>query len=235
PRLQRRGPQDSSGEQDLGDAHPSGTRRDHAATGRGSDTSNRGGRRGALHQNFCSSKGDVMKKGLLIGFVGSPYSGKTTTAALLFAELKKCGIQAEYLPEYARDRIREMKDLGVPVVLDDAAQWAIRDIQEKLERRHLANNGEGAITITDGSTANSFFYGGSDSLEREVVRYDLLFFSRNIQSRTGKDDNRIHDLDFSREMEKKIVEELSALCPVVRSRVVELFGDIDFRLFKAYN
>src|SRR5690606_23636401 len=109
------------------------------------------------------------------------------------------------------------------------------DIQEKLERRHLANNGEGAITITDGSTANSFFYGGSDSLEREVARYDLLFFSRNIQSRTGKDDNRIHDLDFSREMEKKIVEELSALCPVVRSRVVELFGDIDFRLFKAYN
>jgi hypothetical protein len=173
------------------------------------------------------------KKSFLIGFVGSPYSGKTTTAALLFGELKKAGIQVEYLPEYARDRIREMKDFNHSIRLDESMQQYIRDIQEKLESRHLKHNGDGAITITDGSTANSFFYGGSDNLEAEIGRYDILFFSRNIEERSATDDNRVHDIEFSKQMENKVLASLNMVCPLLKTNIVELNGDIDTRLHKA--
>jgi ABC-type oligopeptide transport system ATPase subunit len=173
------------------------------------------------------------KKSFLIGFVGSPYSGKTTTAALLFGELKKAGIQVEYLPEYARDRIREMKDLNPNFKLNDAVQMHIRDIQQKLEERHLNHNGDGAITITDGSTANSHFYNGSDDLEYEINRYDILFFSRNIEERSATDENRVHDVEFSRQMETKVLSSLNMVCPLLKTNIVELNGDIDARLGKA--
>jgi len=174
-----------------------------------------------------------MKNGYLIGFVGSPYSGKTTTAALLFGELKKAGIQVEYLPEYARDRIRELKNMRSKVILDEPAQVFIRDFQQVLEERHLLHNGDGAITVTDGSTVNSFFYNGSNNLESEINRYDVLFFSRNIEERSATDENRVHDLEFSKQMENKILNSLNMICPILKTNLIELDGDIDTRLATA--
>jgi hypothetical protein len=173
------------------------------------------------------------RRGILIGFAGSPYSGKTTTAALLFGELKKRGVQVEYLPEYARERIRELKALNLIHLLDDEAQITIRDRQAESEDKHLEHNGDGAVTITDGSTVNSFFYGGSGDAGVEAARYDLLFFSENIESRSAIDANRVHDVEFSRDMEKRIESTLKLLCPVIRDRVRRLEGDIDDRLSTA--
>jgi thymidylate kinase len=176
----------------------------------------------------------MLRKGFLIGFVGSPYSGKTTTAALLFGELKKIGVQVEYMPEYARDRIRELKSLTLfKNGIDKETQAFIRDRQEALEHMHLEFNGEGAITITDGSTANSYFYGGSKSdLYSEISRYDLLFFSRNIDTRSYFDENRIHNEKFSLDMEAEILNHLREVNSATL-KVIELDGNIDKRLAKA--
>jgi adenylate kinase family enzyme len=55
----------------------------------------------------------------VINLYGGPGTGKSTTAAALFAELKLRGINCEYIQEYAKDRAWEFgtNHLGVPKVL----------------------------------------------------------------------------------------------------------------------
>jgi len=173
-----------------------------------------------------------MKKAVLVGALGAPLAGKTTTIALLFGELKKIGVSVDYLPEYARTRIREMKAMDTIGKLDENHQMFIRDKQEYYENLYLENNGEGSITLSDGSTANSFFYQGSEDFSTEVARYDLLFFCRNIETEV-KDENRIHDKNFSNRVEAEMLTEINKLCPLLRNKVTVLEGSIDERLATA--
>ena len=39
---------------------------------------------------------------MYVNFIGAPCSGKTTSAAKLFAELKEMGLEVEFVSEYAR-------------------------------------------------------------------------------------------------------------------------------------
>ena len=47
------------------------------------------------------------KTPLVIKLIGGPGSGKSTTMAGVFYELKKLGINCEMIPEYAKDRVYE--------------------------------------------------------------------------------------------------------------------------------
>ena len=44
---------------------------------------------------------------LVINLIGGPGSGKSTTMAGVFCELKKLGVNCEMIPEYAKDRVYE--------------------------------------------------------------------------------------------------------------------------------
>ena len=48
-----------------------------------------------------------MNKPLVINLIGGPGSGKSTTMAGVFYELKKRGVNCEMVPEYAKDRVYE--------------------------------------------------------------------------------------------------------------------------------
>lgn len=48
-----------------------------------------------------------MKKPIVVNLVGAPGAGKSTGAATIFAELKKAGINAELVTEFAKDKTWE--------------------------------------------------------------------------------------------------------------------------------
>lgn len=48
-----------------------------------------------------------MKKPLVVNLTGAPGAGKSTGAAIIFAELKKAGVNAELVTEFAKDKTWE--------------------------------------------------------------------------------------------------------------------------------
>jgi hypothetical protein len=173
-----------------------------------------------------------------IGFVGSPLSGKTTTAAHLFAELKSQGLPVEFLPEYARNYIRDTRKEafiqgGRPAALGDEDQLRICRGQYDLEHDIMAFSGSQIVLVTDGCTLNAHFYTSRDILDpnKMLQQYDLLFFARNIERPSLlADGNRVHDAQFSAACDARINEFLNgAVCP----NVIELKGDVQERLSDA--
>jgi len=173
-----------------------------------------------------------------IGFIGSPYSGKTTTAAMLFARLKREGVSAEYMPEYARSVIRTIKN-ATGLDPDEHDQMAIMWGQREGEDSHVRGTDYDHIVITDGSTVNSLFYmppdfvkmkGESSSPMVQANRYDLLFYCEPVFSDRSSDQGRIHDKGFSEAMDGSIKR--SGV--LEHSNVVSLDGTPEGRLEQAH-
>jgi len=148
---------------------------------------------------------------------------------MLSAKLKKEGFQVEFLPELARKVIRNNKVIGKG--LEHSDQEAIKMLQENEENVSKSWNGDGCITISDGSTINSLYYLGHASPEniaQEAKRYDLIFACGMIKVRKAHDDdNRIHDKNFSEIMnEEFIFSQALAACP----NVIHMVGSPDDRL-----
>ena len=51
-----------------------------------------------------------MNSALVINFLGEPSTGKSTAAAYVFSQLKKHGVNCEYVAEYAKDKVYEECD-----------------------------------------------------------------------------------------------------------------------------
>lgn len=112
---------------------------------------------------------------MLIGFIGSPGCGKSTTAFGLCYRLKQKGFAAEFFAEYARYQIMQNRVNGIAGNGGDEGQAKIygQDSANALFYRDHADS----ITITDGSTLNCYFYGlESLDFEAESRKYDLLFY-----------------------------------------------------------
>jgi AAA domain-containing protein len=175
---------------------------------------------------------------LKIGFVGSPFSGKTTTAAHVFAELKRLGHPVEFLPEHAREHIRNRRKEAhiqgtkeVPMGDDD--QMRICRGQYDAEHDIMNFSGDSVILISDGSTVNASFYTERELFDAEKLlsQYDILFFSRNVErAGDGVDGNRVHDADFSKLVDAHMKQFFSIRVP---ANVVELSGGVDDRVAKA--
>ena len=162
---------------------------------------------------------------MLISFVGAPASGKTTLALGLGFELKKMGEAVEYLPEKARDYIRMNKLLG-KIDLEIYDQDAIFQAQKNQESLHVKFNGPNTFTITDGSSVNSLYYLKKDSkvnIKEEIERYDLVVVCENVEVEC-KDENRVHDKEFSKKMRLNFIEAIKCY------DVLFVKGDVDERL-----
>src|ERR1700677_2459612 len=96
---------------------------------------------------------------MLVNFVGSPSSGKTSSAALLFSELKDLGFPCEFITEFARIYIAKKRynDSQTKVVLSDLDQSEIFKNQFELENIMLGSSNDPLI-LTDSSVWNSVLY-----------------------------------------------------------------------------
>ena len=54
-----------------------------------------------------------MKKPIVVNLTGAPGAGKSTGAAFIFAELKKAGVNAELVTEFAKDKTWEHNVLAL--------------------------------------------------------------------------------------------------------------------------
>ena len=87
-------------------------------------------------------------KTVLINLFGGPGSGKSTTAALLFAKLKMLDVNAELVQEYAKELVWN----GVT----DLEQWDVY-IEQKKRIYSLINKVD--IIISDSPLELSYYYG----------------------------------------------------------------------------
>lgn len=113
---------------------------------------------------------------MLIGFIGTPSCGKSTTSLGLSYTLKKLGYSVELVIEYARRHIIECRINGIVGNGGFDGQKIIygQDSHNAL----LYRNHSDAITITDGCTVNCSFYNDFNHLNliEEANKYDLLFY-----------------------------------------------------------
>jgi hypothetical protein len=182
---------------------------------------------------------------MLIGFIGCPCSGKTTTAALAFADLKNMGIASEFIPEQARLYIAERRvhDGLRPedaLFLSDEDQKLILTKQFDYETTLIKACGPEVKIVADSSVLNTLLYMSPEAraevrplVEEAVLRYSLLFYCGPVKPPLSLDPNRIHDEQASMEIDKKIpvlLEEFSIspkyLLGDSRSRYHEVVRDI---------
>lgn len=131
---------------------------------------------------------------MIIGFIGAPSCGKTTTALGLCYRLKLEDKPAEFIPEAARQKIVESRIAGT---FEKAFERQQKIYAEDTYLHNLYRYNGDNIAITDGSTINCYFYGFDMlNLAEEALKYDVLFYIPLTEvSYSGGDTNRIQRPD----------------------------------------
>lgn len=177
---------------------------------------------------------------MLVGFIGAPCSGKTTTAARLFADLKDNGFVAEYIAERARAHIARKRFKGYGgygLDNDDQVEIAFDQFEHECWL-----NGDNVIVVTDSCVLNSLLYMGpmyrDEMIERNgliadaIEQYDLLFICPPVPHPDAPDVNRVHS-----DIEALAINELidTVLMPLLKDKkIVALSGDSKTRAATAY-
>lgn len=165
---------------------------------------------------------------MLIGFIGTPSCGKSTTSFGLCYHLKKLGFGVELVTEYARRHIIECRINGIVGNGGFEGQTIIygQDSANAL----LYRNHSDAITITDGCTINCSFYNDFNHLDlvEEANKYDLLFYipTEDVPPAPG-DANRIQNRAQIMALAAKWEEVIRPLMEKV-PHIVELRGYPNF-------
>src|SRR6185436_12571198 len=142
-----------------------------------------------------------------INFIGSPCSGKTTTAAMVFADLKELGISCEFVVEQARlyianKRYTQLKITNNSITLTDQDQLQILKNQIQIENIFQISCDEETILICDSSPFNSLFYMTNQTRSQEstqntiqeiITNADVIFYAPPVDRSYEIDVNRIHD------------------------------------------
>ena len=106
---------------------------------------------------------------ILVNFLGSSSSGKTTSAAILFAKLKELGIECEYLVEQAKLYLAclNVSSRGnVTLYPEDHERiFMTQLIAESTMGLYLPSGG---ILVSDSSPLNSFLYLEDDDIQHLV-------------------------------------------------------------------
>lgn len=183
---------------------------------------------------------------MLVNFIGCPKSGKTTTAAMLFAELKRNNTSAEFISEQSRiyianKRVRENLLELQPLKLNDTDQVAIMTQQLQVQTTMLQACGKYVQIIADSSPINSLLY-MSDStiqlpevqnmIQRTLATVDLFFVLSMLPAHIeSQDPNRIHSTEEIQTIDSKVIDMLQKYAP--NARKIMLYGDMKKREFDA--
>ena len=87
------------------------------------------------------------KQTLIINLIGGPCSGKSTTAAELFARLKKMGIKTELVPEWIKEKIYEENNTITQIAVFGMEHYTISNKINKVD-----------VIVHDGSFINNIIY-----------------------------------------------------------------------------
>lgn len=138
-----------------------------------------------------------MEKTLVINLIGGPGCGKSTTAAGIFYELKKNGVDCEMSLEFAKDKVWE----NSLQTLDDQI-YVFGKQFHKLWRL----NGKVDVVITDSPLLLSCYYNKDESnyfddfVVEQYNRFDnLLFFIERTEQ--YKENGRIQTKEESKEID----------------------------------
>jgi len=183
---------------------------------------------------------------MIVSFIGSPSSGKTTLAAKLFVYLKTNDYPCELLTEQARlviakIRYDEKLKVNAKLQLFDKDQRHI--MQQQLKWENILGSGMSSrnILVTDSSPFNSLLYltyqGKEDFLTQPFIKIanqtaDLVFYVKPIANFVDNDPNRIHDQKQSRNIDVEVRPTLRAYAPDIEDRLVVLDGDFEYRTNK---
>lgn len=160
---------------------------------------------------------------MLIGFIGAPCCGKSTTAFGLCHTFKTKGYAVEFIPEYARRQIMETRIKGGTGNGGMDGQKII--YSQDSDNAVLYRNYSDAINITDGSTLNCYFY-GFDMLDlaEEAKKYDILFYVPiGDVPPTKADINRVQNREESMQMASRWEDVIRPLMTHA-SNIIELRG-----------
>ena len=173
---------------------------------------------------------------MIVGVIGAPCSGKTTTAAMAFAALKETGVACEFVPEQARVHIARLRlalPPGQPLVLTDQDQLRIMESQLEMERMFRDSLGGGGVVITDTSAYLTLMYLSEDGRHHPKARrvleeagYDLLFHCPPVprDGMVGQDPNRVHSLEDSLEIDRLMAGVFAEHVPGKYESAVRLSG-----------
>jgi hypothetical protein len=180
---------------------------------------------------------------MLITFIGCPASGKTTTAAMLFAKLKEMGIATEFICEQARAYIAGIRcENGLkpedPVTLTDKDQRTIMTMQWEAEDGWTTACGPSVIVVSDSSALNALLYMTEECRQHHEVLdlvgfYDpgICFYLPPLAAPRIFDPNRIHDEAASLKINSLIPQVLKEYAPGLMP--IRLEGDATHRLEQA--
>lgn len=189
---------------------------------------------------------------MLISFIGAPASGKTTVAALVFADLKEAGVNVEFVPEQARVYIAEKRlrwkkrDLAYPPLegfsLDDGDQIEIMRRQINAENVFFEAYPE-TVIVTDSSPLNALLYMSENcrktnpfvttAILRSMLMADVNpYFYAGIPDTANpyvEDPGRAHGFYESKRLEATLGD---VVVPHVPSPMKVLFGTAHHRAFQ---
>jgi len=100
-------------------------------------------------------------KPLIINLFGSPCSGKSTIAALLFYKLKADGYKCELVTEYAKDKTYEN---NVMALSDQIYVFA----KQNYRINRIVKDGEVDVIITDSPLLLSTYYNSDETTKKEL-------------------------------------------------------------------
>ena len=101
-----------------------------------------------------------MKKPLVVNLFGAPGAGKSTGAAIVFAELKKAGINAELVTEFAKDKTWEhnIMALGCQEYVFGKQSYRLRRCRDDVE-----------VIVTDSPLPLSIIYNNNPALDHNFT------------------------------------------------------------------
>lgn len=161
-------------------------------------------------------------KPLLINFVGSPASGKTTVAASVFADLKESGTIAEFISEEARKYIvqKKLKNLNAPTILNEVDQDCILIRQLDTENGYCKVCSPETVIVSDSSPLNTILYSSDilndaslmEAIKGWLLNDPLIFYCPLIDVNVDANDlNRLHSSSELVALDGKCLEMLKAL------------------------